>query len=56
MKQRGYVEPFVYFLNQRTTLPGVREWLTANQDRVNTFLLWSRTYRWPDKNSVDPSR
>jgi hypothetical protein len=56
MKQKGFVEPFVYFLNQRANLPGVREWLTANPDRVNTFLLWSRTYRWPDKNSVDPSR
>ena len=56
MKQKGYVEPFVYYLNQRANLPGVREWLTANPDRVNTFLLWSRTYRWPDKNSIDPSR
>ena len=56
MKQKGFVEPFVYFLNQRTNLPSVREWLTANQDRVNTFILWSRTYRWPDKNSIDPSK
>ncbi|HET9216305.1 MAG TPA: tetratricopeptide repeat protein [Terriglobia bacterium] len=56
MKQKGYVEPFVYFLNQRTNLPGVREWLTANRDKVDTFLLWSRTYRWPDKNSVDATR
>jgi hypothetical protein len=56
MKQKGYVEPFVYFLNQRTTLPGVREWLTANRDKVDTFLLWSRTYRGPDKNSVTPTR
>ena len=56
MKQKGYVEPFVYFLNQRANLPGVREWLMANTDRVNTFLLWSRTYRWPDKNSIDTSK
>jgi hypothetical protein len=52
MKQKGYVEPFVYFLNQRTNLPGVREWLTANSEKVNTFLLWSRTYRWPAMDAV----
>jgi tetratricopeptide (TPR) repeat protein len=56
MKKQGYVEPFVYFANQRTNIPGVREWLTANSARVNTFLLWSRTYSWPDKNSVDPTK
>jgi len=56
MKQRSFVEPFVYYVNQGPNLPGVREWLTANPDRVNTFLLWSRTYRWPDPNSVDTSR
>jgi tetratricopeptide (TPR) repeat protein len=51
LRQKGYVEPFVYFANQRSNLPGVREWLTANQDRVNTFMLWSRSYKWPDRNS-----
>jgi tetratricopeptide (TPR) repeat protein len=53
MKQKGFVEPFVYFANQRVNIPGVREWLTANPDKVNAFLLWARTYRWPDKNSVN---
>jgi tetratricopeptide (TPR) repeat protein len=53
LKQKGYVEPFVYLMNQRTTLPGVREWLTANQEKVNIFMLWSRTYKWPDKNSIE---
>lgn len=47
MQQKGFVEPFVYFANQRTNLPGVREWLTANRDRVNAFLSWSRDYKWP---------
>jgi len=56
LKQKGFVEPFVYFLSLRTNLSGVREWMTANPDKVNTFLLWSRTYKWPDKNSVDPAR
>jgi tetratricopeptide (TPR) repeat protein len=52
MKQKGYVEPFVYFANQRVNMPGVRDWLTANSDKVNAFLLWARTYKWPAKNSV----
>jgi len=56
MKQKGFVEPFVYYINQGPNLPGVREWLTANPDRVNTFLLWSRTYRWPDQNPANSSR
>jgi tetratricopeptide (TPR) repeat protein len=56
MKQKGLVEPFVYFVNQRTTLPDVREWLTANPDRVNAFLQWSRGFRWPDKNALDATR
>jgi Tfp pilus assembly protein PilF len=55
MKQKGFVEPFVYYINQGPNLPGVRVWLTAHPDRVSTFLLWSRSYRWPDKNSVDPA-
>ena len=56
LKQKGFVEPFVYLLNQRTNLNGVREWLNANPDKVSTFLLWSRTYKWPDKDAVDPAR
>jgi tetratricopeptide (TPR) repeat protein len=56
LKKQGYVEPFIYFLNQRANLPGVREWLMANSARVSTFLLWSRTYSWPNKDSVDTSK
>ena len=56
MKQKGFVEPFVYYINQAPNLTGVRAWLIANSDRVNTFLLWSRSYRWPDSSSVDPAR
>jgi tetratricopeptide (TPR) repeat protein len=56
MKQKGFVEPFVYFINQSTNLPGVRDWLNANPVRVNAFLLWSRAYRWPDKEAVDATR
>ena len=47
MQQKNHVEAFVYFANQRTNLPGVREWLTNNRDRVNALLDWSRNYPWP---------
>ena len=56
MKKNGYVEPFVYFINQSTNLPGVRDWLMAHPDRVNAFMQWSRTYHWPDKATVDATR
>ena len=44
MQKLNFVEPFVYYVSQRTDLPGVREWLTANRERVVTFLDWSRKY------------
>jgi tetratricopeptide (TPR) repeat protein len=47
MKQRGLVEPFVYYTQQRSRLPGVREWLDSHQGRVMQFLTWSKNYRWP---------
>jgi Tfp pilus assembly protein PilF len=47
LKAKNYVEPFVYWAIQRAPVIGVREWLTANQDRVREFVMWSRSYRWP---------
>jgi len=47
MQQKNFVEPFVYYISQRTTIPGVREWLVANPDRVAAFLDWSKNYSWP---------
>lgn len=47
MKQKGLVEPFVYYTQQRGGLPGVREWLDTHQGRVMQFLTWSKNYRWP---------
>ena len=44
MQKQNFVEPFVYYVSQRTDLPGVREWLTANRERVVTFLDWSRKF------------
>ena len=49
MRAKGFVEPFVYYISQRTPFPGVAQWLTANQTKVEAFLSWSRTYQWPAK-------
>jgi Tfp pilus assembly protein PilF len=46
LKQRNYVEPFVYWASQRAPVPGVREWLTANRPRVGEFLDWAAKYDW----------
>jgi Tfp pilus assembly protein PilF len=46
LKQRNYVEPFVYWASQRAPVPGVREWLTANRPRVREFLDWASKYDW----------
>ena len=37
-QKRNFVEPFVYYISQRTDLVGVREWLTVNRERVLAFL------------------
>lgn len=47
LKRRNYVEPFIYYTHQRSTLPGVQEWLQKNGARVDEFLSWSKGYRWP---------
>jgi hypothetical protein len=47
LKQRNFVEPFVYWASQRAPVPGVREWLSANQARVREFLDWASSYSWP---------
>jgi Flp pilus assembly protein TadD len=49
LQKRGYTEPFVYWISQRTDLPGVREWVAdpANRERVSAFVQWSRNYVWP---------
>jgi hypothetical protein len=53
LKRRNYVEPFVYWVSQRAPVPGVKEWLEANSDRVREFLSWSAKYSWP---VASPSR
>lgn len=46
MKKRNHVEAFGYFISQRSNLAGVQEWLQANNNRVNDFLVWSKSYQW----------
>lgn len=47
MQKQGHTEAFVYFVSQRTDLPGVREWLTVNGEKLKAFLTWSRTHPFP---------
>ena len=47
MKQEGHTEAFIYYVNQRSTLAGVDDWLKQHQHKVADFLAWSRSYRWP---------
>jgi Flp pilus assembly protein TadD len=47
LKRKNYVEPFAYWVSQRAPVPGVKEWIDANRDRVREFLTWSDKYAWP---------
>lgn len=47
LKQKGYVEPFVYWILQRAPITGVRDWLNVNRPRVQEFLDWTNKYKWP---------
>ncbi|MDQ1610524.1 MAG: hypothetical protein QOG00_455 [Pyrinomonadaceae bacterium] len=47
LKRRNYVEPFIYHTHRRSNLPGVEEWLRQNGARLDEFLRWSKSYRWP---------
>lgn len=47
LKQKGLVEPFVYYTLQRSNVPGVKEWLADHNGRVLQFLSWSNHYQWP---------
>lgn len=47
LKQKNFVEPFVYWSLQRAPVSGVREWLAANRGRVQAFLDWTKNYTWP---------
>jgi tetratricopeptide (TPR) repeat protein len=46
LKQKNFVEPFVYWVSQRAPLLYAREWVDGNRERVQEFLRWSNQYRW----------
>jgi len=50
LSKRRLVEPFVYYMLQRTNVAGVADWLSANRSQVDDFLAWSKQYSWPKKN------
>ena len=47
LKQQNFVEPFVYWASQRAPVPGVTDWLKANEPQVRAFLDWASKYTWP---------
>jgi tetratricopeptide (TPR) repeat protein len=47
LRRNNHVEPFVYWASQRAPVPGVREWIAANEQRVRQFLDWASSYSWP---------
>ena len=50
MKKQGHVQAFTYYINQRSSAPEAKNWLNQNQSKVEAFLSWSKTYRWPNTN------
>jgi Tfp pilus assembly protein PilF len=47
MKQKKFVEPFVYYITQSDGNEETLKWLAANKARVGDFLAWSKLYTWP---------
>ena len=50
LKKQGYVEPFVYYVNQASGSAEVQDWLGSHRDIVQSFLTWSKNYEWPKAN------
>lgn len=47
MKQKNYVEPFVYYIMQSDANEETVKWLAGNKARIGDFLAWSKLYQWP---------
>ncbi|HWN11013.1 MAG TPA: tetratricopeptide repeat protein [Pyrinomonadaceae bacterium] len=48
MKQKNYVEPFVYYITQVDGKEETAKWLATNKTRVADFLAWSKSFKWPE--------
>jgi hypothetical protein len=46
MKQKDQVEAFVYYIAQYDNKEAAK-WLADNKARVDDFLAWSKSYKWP---------
>lgn len=53
MKQKNFVEPFIYYVTQADGREETMNWLGANNTRVADFLAWSKSYKWPEGGFVD---
>jgi tetratricopeptide (TPR) repeat protein len=47
MSRRKLVEPFCYYIYQSSQSAEVARWLDQNAEKVNEFVAWSQSYRWP---------
>lgn len=47
IKQKNYLEPFVYYITQSDGNEETLKWLAGNKARVGDFLVWSKLYKWP---------
>ena len=47
MKQKNYVEPFVYYISQSSGNEEALKWLAEKKGLVGDFLAWSKLYNWP---------
>lgn len=45
IKQKGYIEPFVYWSCARAPVQGVREWLKENEAKVREFRTWASQWQ-----------
>lgn len=46
LRERDFVEPFVYYVSQGVGMPGVQDWMAANKPRIDAFLAWDKAYTW----------
>lgn len=49
LKQKDYVEPFVYWACARAPVRGVREWIKENEGKVREFRQWAAEYKVPTR-------
>lgn len=46
LRERDFVEPFVYYVSQGVGMPGVQDWMASNKARIDAFLAWDKAYAW----------